>query len=118
MVSNTTVDTVGAQSAPLKTTEHEKVMLTVCLAPQADGTKLKLFTVFRATKRETKALDEEFRSKCVVQTSANAWMNEELTHVWVQSPWLLFIQQTPIRLGFLRVPYGEKRKGSTSKNQS
>ena len=84
MVSNTTVDTVGAQSAPLKTTEHEKVMLTVCLAAQADGTKLKLFTVFRATKRETKALDEEFRSKCVVQTSANAWMNEELTHAWVQ----------------------------------
>ena len=84
MVSNTTVDTVGAQSVPLKTTGHEKVMVTVCLAAKADGTKLKLFIVFRGAKRETKALDEEFRSKCVVQTSANAWMNEELTHAWVQ----------------------------------
>ena len=84
MVSSMTIDRVGAQSVPLKTTGHEKVMVTICLAAKADGTKLKPFIVFRGGKRETKALDEEFRSKCVVQTSTNAWMNEELTQVWVQ----------------------------------
>ena len=28
-------------------------------------------------KRETKKLNEDFRHKCIVTTSSNAWMNEE-----------------------------------------
>ena len=63
MVSNTTVDRVGATSINLKTTGHEKVMVTVCLSARADGTKLKPFTVFRAAKRKTKKVDEDFRHK-------------------------------------------------------
>ena len=54
MVSNTTVDRVGASSINLKTTGHEKVMVTVCLSARADGTKVKPFIVFRAAKRETR----------------------------------------------------------------
>lgn len=84
MVSDTTVDKVGKKSVNLKTTGHEKVMVTVCLAAKADGTKLKPFIVFRGAKRESKALDEEYKHKCVVNTSSNAWMNEELTLTWVQ----------------------------------
>ena len=85
VVSNTTVDRVGASSINLKTTGHEKVMVTVRLSARADGTKLKPFIVFRAAKRETKKLNEDFRHKCVETTSSNTWMNEELTLNWVKS---------------------------------
>ena len=85
MVSNTTVDKVGAKSIILKTTRHEEyVMVSVCLAAEADGTKLKPLVVFRGAKRETRALEEEFKNKCVFGSSKNAWMNEEeLTLRWV-----------------------------------
>ena len=52
MVSNTAIDKQGAKSVCLKTTGYEKCMVSVCLAAKADGTKLKPFVVFRATKRE------------------------------------------------------------------
>ena len=50
MVSNSTIDKQGAKSVCLKTTEHEKCMVSVCLAAKADETKLKPFVVFRAAK--------------------------------------------------------------------
>ena len=68
----------------LKTTGHEKFMVSICLAAKADGTKLKPLVVFRAAKRESNSLDEEFESRCVVKSSGNAWMNEELTTIWVK----------------------------------
>ena len=76
MMSNTTIDKQGANSVCLKTTGHEKCMVSVCLAAKADGTKLKPFVVFRAVKRESKSLDEEFESRCVVKSSGNEWMNK------------------------------------------
>ena len=76
MVSNTTIDKQGAG--------HEKCMVSVCLAAKANGTKLKLFVVFRAAKRESKSLDEEFKSRCLGKSSGNAWMNEELTTIWIK----------------------------------
>ena len=51
---------------------------------KADGTKLQSFIVFKAAKRDSKALDEEFKNRCVVQTSGDAWLNEELTLTWVK----------------------------------
>ena len=60
MVSNTAIDKQGAKSVCLKATGHEKCMVSVCLAVKAGGTKLKPFAVFRAAKRESKSLDEEF----------------------------------------------------------
>ena len=63
MASNTTVDRLGASSINLKTTRHEKVMVTVCLSARADGTKLKPFIVFPASRRETKKLNEDFETK-------------------------------------------------------
>lgn len=59
-------------------------MVTVCLPARVDGTILKPFIVFRAAKREIKKLNEDFRYKCIVTTSSNAWMNEELTLNWVK----------------------------------
>lgn len=75
MVSNTMVDITGTKSVCLKTTGHEKCMLSVCLAAKADGTKLKPLIIFRAAKRKSKALEKEFKSRCVVGTSGNAWVN-------------------------------------------
>ena len=41
--------------------------------------------VFPSAKRETKLLNEEFKAKCVVASSSNGWMKEELTLDWVRS---------------------------------
>ena len=53
MTSNTTVDHHCSQSIRLKTTGHEKVMVTVILVAKADGTKLKPFIAFQGAKRES-----------------------------------------------------------------
>ena len=63
---------------------HGKVRVSVCLSAKADGTKLKPMIVFGGAKRESKALNGEFKSRCVVASSKNAWMNEELTLVWAE----------------------------------
>ena len=84
MVSNTTIDKQGAKSVCLKTTRHEKYLVSVCLAAKANGTKLKPCVVFRVAKRESKSLHEEFKSRCVDKSSGNAWMNEEITTIWVK----------------------------------
>ena len=84
MVSNTEIDKQGAKSVCLKTTRHEKCMVSICLTAKTDGTKLKLFVVFRAAKRESKSLDAEFKSCSIVKSSGNAWMHEELTTIWVK----------------------------------
>ena len=54
MVSNTTVDDVGAKSIFMKTTGHEKVMVSVCVAAKADGTKLKPMSDDRLSWRSTR----------------------------------------------------------------
>ena len=59
-------------------------MVSICLAAKADGTKLKALVAFRAAKRESNLLDEEFESRFVVKSSGNAWMNKELTTIWVK----------------------------------
>ena len=63
----------------MKTSGYEKTKVSVCLTAKADGTKRKPFIVFPGAKRDTKLLNEEFKSKCVVASSANGWINEELT---------------------------------------
>ena len=95
MISETTIDKTGKRSITLKTTGHEKARVSVCLAAKADGTKLKPMVVFKGAKREVAALTQEFKHKAVVATSDNAWMNTELTQVWINSvlgPWSILIQ--------------------------
>ena len=82
MVSNTTVEKTGSKDVPMKTTGHEKVRVSVCLTARADGTKCRPFIVFAGAKRESKSLHEEFKQKCSVASSANGWMNEDLTLRW------------------------------------
>ena len=66
----------------VKTTGHEKSRVSVCLAAKADGAKLPPFIVFKGAKRETAALDKEIKN-CCIASFPNAWMNTELTYVWV-----------------------------------
>ena len=40
MFSETTVKATGAKDVPMKSTGHEKVRVSVCLAAKLDGTKL------------------------------------------------------------------------------
>ena len=54
----------------------------MCLAAKADGTKLKPMIVFKGAKRETDAMDKEYKN-CVIASSANAWMDTNLINVWV-----------------------------------
>ena len=85
MVAETTVEETGKKDIAFKSTGHEKVRLSVCLASQANGKKLKPFIVFGGAKCEAKMLDQEFKTKCDVISSPNAWMNEELTLDWVHT---------------------------------
>ena len=84
MVSETTIDSIGKKTITMKTTGHEKSRVSVCLAARADGTKLKPMVVFKGAKRETAEMNKEFRRNVVVASSANACMNTELTHVWIE----------------------------------
>ena len=82
MVCNTTVEKTGSKEVNMKSTGHDKVPVSVCLTGKADGTRLKPFIVFKRDKRESKDLHDEFNRKCSVASSANRWMNEDLTVRW------------------------------------
>jgi len=105
MLSNTTVDSIGHNTIAMKTTGQEKTKVSVCLTAKADGTKLKPFIVFPGAKRETKLLNAEFKAKCVVASSSNGWMNEELTLDWVRNcSGEVFFHPTNLGVGFVQVP--------------
>ena len=84
MVGNTTVNATGSKDIPLKPTGNEKVRVTVCLTAKADGTRMKPFIIFQGAKREVAVLNEEFKNRCVVTSSSNGWMNEELTLMYLK----------------------------------
>ena len=84
MTSDTTVEYIGARTVGLKTTGHEKVRVSVCLAAKTNGSKMKPMVVFGGGKSEMSKLNEEFRSKCITASSDNAWINEDLTMIWVE----------------------------------
>ena len=82
VVSNTTVEKTGSKEFPMKSTGHDKSHVSVCLTGKADGTRLKPFIIFKWAKRESKAIHDEFHRQCSVASSANGYMNEELTLHW------------------------------------
>ena len=69
----------------MKSTGHEKVRVSVCLTVKSDGTKLKPFIVFKGAKRDSKALNEQYKSRCVVASTSNGWMNTDLTQEFVKT---------------------------------
>ena len=79
MVTDTTVDKKGVRTITIKSTGHEKCCVFVCLTAKVDGSKLKTFIVFKNAKRQTKALSKEFKTRCMIVSSSNGWMNDDLT---------------------------------------
>ena len=79
MVSDMTVDKTGTCTITMKSTGHEKRHVSVCLTAKADGSKLKPFILFKNAKHETRVLSKEFRTQCVIVSSSNGWMNDDLT---------------------------------------
>ena len=71
MVSDTTVDKTGARTVTMKSTSHGKCRVSACLTTKADGSKLKPFIVFKNPKRETKTVNNEFKTQSVIVTSSN-----------------------------------------------
>ena len=69
----------------MKTTGHEKCRVTVGLAAKGDGTKLKLFIVFKGGKRDVEKLKKEYGNKCIIASSANGWMDTDLTLSWTNT---------------------------------
>ena len=93
----------GAHTVSLRTTGHEKAKITVCLTACANGDKKKPFFVFKGAKREVKRLNEEFRTQCVVATSASGWMTEELTEQEISGgSWCIYLwQASSSSVGFI-----------------
>ena len=89
MVSDMTVDKTGARTITVKSTGHEKCLVSICLTAKADGSKLKRLIVFKNAKRETKALCKEFKTRCVIVSSSNDWMNDDLTMEYIKKFWEL-----------------------------
>ena len=83
MPGNTSVDFVVNKTIGIKTTGHEKQHFTVVLACLADGTKLKPMVIF---KRKTMPKDK-FPSGVLVKVQEKGWMNESLTHTWLDEIW-------------------------------
>ena len=63
-VSNSTVEKTCSKDVSMKRTGHDKVCVSLCLTGKADGTRLKLFMVFKTNKRESKALHDKFHRQC------------------------------------------------------
>ena len=83
MPGNTSVDFVVNKTIGIKTTGHEKQHFTVVLACLADGTKLKPMVIF---KRKTMPNDK-CPSVVLVKVQEKGWMNESLTHTWLDEIW-------------------------------
>ena len=85
MVSDTTVNAKGAKTITMKSTGYEKVRVTVSLTAAADGRKLKPMIVLKGANRESILLNQEFKGRCFIASSANGWMNEDLTLNFVKN---------------------------------
>ena len=54
----------------MKSTGHEKVRVTVCVTCAADCRKLKPMIVFKGVKRESNLLNQEFKGRYFIASSA------------------------------------------------
>ena len=78
MVGNATINSTGKKEVALKSIGNEKGRVSVCLTAKADGTKMNPFIVLKGTKQKLAVLKDRFKGRCVVTSSSDGWMNEEL----------------------------------------
>ena len=99
MVGKTTINSTGAKEVALKSTGNEKVRVRVCLTAKADGAKMNPFIVFKGAKRESAVLNDRFKGRCVVTSSSNGWMNEELVLSYLRKILGIFTFQKRLLVG-------------------
>lgn len=83
MTSNSTVEKSGVKTVSVRSTGHEKALVTVVLAAKGNGEKLKPFIVFKQAVREVKAMQSINGVKII--STKNGWMNEDTTCEWLDS---------------------------------
>ena len=85
MVGASTVHATGAKSISVKSTSHEKSRFTVILTASGSGTKYKPYVVFMGGSKKVKEINDTRRANgLIVTSSANGWMNDELTKDYLQ----------------------------------
>ena len=87
MPTATTIDRRGVQAVPIRTTGHEKNLITVWLAVKADRTKITPYVVIpvKKVKKELANIPG-----VIVAATPNGWMNDNLTADWVEKVWTNF----------------------------
>jgi hypothetical protein len=83
MPANTTVDAKGSKSVLVKTTGHEKLIVTVMFSVLADGRKLTPFVILRRKNLPKEKLPTGIIFKC----NEKGWMTEELMVKWLKEVW-------------------------------
>ena len=79
---NRTLETGGSRKVTIRSTGHDKMRCTVMLTGKADGTRCKPMVVFKRI-RPVQGLQDKYRN-LVICYSFNGWMNEELTHTFIE----------------------------------
>ena len=72
------------KTVSMKTSGHGKCRVTVGLAAKGEWTKLNPFIVFKG-KRDVEKLQKEYENKCIIASSANGWMDTDLTLSWTNT---------------------------------
>lgn len=84
MLSNRTVDRIGAKTVYVRTTGHEKTHFTAVLCCLANGTKLPPMIIF---KRKSIPKGEKFPNGIIVHCHPKGWMDENGICLWLDKVW-------------------------------
>ena len=76
---SSTIEVEGSKSVSLKSTGHEKMNFTVMLSACADGSKKRLFIVFKGKGNTVEAKKLKQRKDIHVTFSDNGWFNDQVT---------------------------------------
>src|SRR5438105_4021685 len=81
LLSNTTIDELGARTVSICTTGHEKTNFTVVLTCIADGTKLPPLVIFKLKNIPR----GNFLPEVIVRANPTGWMNESKMLYWIEN---------------------------------
>ena len=87
MVPAKSICKTGSKECIVQTSGCEEKHVTIVLSAAADGKMLPLMIIFKG--KTTKTIEKlRVPDGFIVKTQANAWMDEELMHVWLEDIWL------------------------------
>jgi len=106
MPENKTVHKVGAKSIIIKTQRQEKVRVSIILACNGIGEKLKPFVIFKGKKYGNiykNLIKEKLIEKYKIEIFVNdkAWATSEIIILWLKNIYIPFIKETNINKSLL-----------------